>query len=84
MAPVSRQQRRVSLAPYPKDTGLDWVTPHTFPNTVATLISERDSETASQLLGHFSPRSPESYMSEPAIAADVARVLEKQGRPEPD
>jgi len=24
------------------------------------------------------------YMSEPAIAADVARVLEKQGRPEPD
>jgi integrase len=39
-----------------KDTELDWVTPHTFRRTVATLISERvSSETASQQLGHSSP-----------------------------
>lgn len=38
-----------------KDTGLEWVTPHTFRKTVATLIAERvDAETASQQLGHSS------------------------------
>lgn len=39
-----------------KDTGLDWVTPHTFRKTVATLISERvNAETACHQLGHSSP-----------------------------
>jgi integrase len=68
------------------DTGLDWVTPHTFRKTVATLISERvDAETASQQLGHSSPAiTREFYISKPAIAADVAHVLEELARPEDD
>jgi len=49
---VERRMRQIR-----KDTGLDWVTPHTFRMTVATLISERvDADTASQQLGHSSPR----------------------------
>jgi integrase len=67
-------------------TGLDWVTPHTFRKTVATLISERvGAETASQQLGHSSPAiTHEFYISKPAIAADVANVLEELGRSKPD
>jgi integrase len=66
-------------------TDLDWVTPHTFRKTVATLISERvGTETASQQLGHSSPAiTREFYISKPAIAADVAHVLEELGRSEP-
>lgn len=66
-------------------TGLDWVTPHTFRKTVATLISERvGAETASQQLGHSSPAiTREFYISKPAIAADVAHLLEDLGRSEP-
>jgi integrase len=66
-------------------TGLDWVTPHTFRKTVATLISERvGAETASQQLGHSSPAiTREFYISKPTIAADVADVLEELGRNEP-
>jgi integrase len=69
---VERRWRQIR-----KDTGLDWVTPHTFRKTVATLISERvDAETASQQLGHSSPAiTREFYISKPAIAADVADVL---------
>ena len=60
-----------------QDTGLEWVTPHTFRRTVATLISEPvNSETASQQLGHSSPTiTREFYIAKPAIAADVAHVL---------
>lgn len=76
---VERRCRQVR-----KDTGLDWVTPHTFRKTVATLISERvDAETASQQLGHSSPAiTREFYIPKPAIAADVAHVLEELARPE--
>jgi hypothetical protein len=51
---------------------------------VATLISERvDAETASQQLGHSSPAvTREFYISKPAMAADVAHVLEELARPE--
>ena len=68
----------------PKETALDWVTPHTFRRTVATLISERvGSETASQQLGHSSPEiTREFYISKPAIAADVAHVLDELARGE--
>ncbi len=78
---VERRWRQIR-----KDTGLDWVTPHTFRKTVATLISERvDAETASQQLGHSSPAiTREFYISKPAIAADVAHVLEELARPEDD
>jgi integrase len=67
-------------------TGLEWVTPQTFRKTVATLIAERvDSETASQQLGHSSPTiTREFYISKPAIAADVAHVLQKLTDPAPD
>lgn len=76
---VERRWRQIR-----KDTGLEWVTPHTFRKTVATLISERvDAETASQQLGHSSPAiTREFYISKPAIAADVAHVLEELARPE--
>ena len=75
---VERRWRQIR-----KNTGLEWVTPHTFRKTVATLISERvDAETASQQLGHASPAiTREFYISKPAIAADVAHVLEELARP---
>jgi len=78
---VERRWRQVR-----KDTGLDWVTPHTFRKTVATLISERvGAETASQQLGHSSPAiTREFYISKPAIAADVAHVLEDLAHREDD
>ncbi|MPZ96440.1 MAG: tyrosine-type recombinase/integrase [Propionibacteriales bacterium] len=78
---VERRWRQIR-----KDTGLDWVTPHTFRKTVATLISERvNAETASRQLGHSSPAiTREFYISKPAIAADVAHVLEELARPEAD
>ena len=78
---VERRWRQIR-----KDTGLEWVTPHTFRKTVATLISERvNAETASQQLGHSSPSiTREFYISKPAIAADVAHVLEELARTEED
>ena len=74
---VERRWRQIR-----KDTELDWVTPHTFRRTVASLIAERvDTETASQQLGHSSPAiTREFYISKPAIAADVAQVLEELAR----
>ncbi len=74
---VERRWRQIR-----EDTGLDWVTPDTFRKTVATLISERvDTETASQQLGHSSPAiTREFYISRPAIAVDVAQVLEELAR----
>ncbi len=52
---------------------------------MATLISERvDAETASQQLGHSSPAiTREFYISKPAIAADVARVLDELAEADP-
>lgn len=62
-----------------KDTGLEWVTPHIFRKTVATLISEQvNPETAAQQLGHSSSAiTRQFYIAKPAIAADVAHVLEQ-------
>ena len=79
---VERRWRQIR-----KDAGVDWVTPHTFRKTVATLISERvDAETASQELGHSSPAitaiTREFYISKPEIAADVSHVLEELACPE--
>ncbi|WP_198413791.1 site-specific integrase [Cryobacterium sp. TMT2-15-1] len=77
---VERRWRQIR-----QDTGLDWVTPHTFRKTVATLISERvNAETAAHQLGHSSPAiTREFYISKPAIAADVARILEDLARANP-
>jgi len=65
-----------------KDTPIEWVTPHTFRKTVATLIAQSvGAETASQQLGHSSPDvTREFYISKPAIAADVAHVLDELER----
>ena len=75
---VERRWRQIR-----KDIGLDWVTPHTFRKTVATPIPELvDAQTASQQLGHSSPAiTREFYVSKPAIAADVAHVLEELACP---
>lgn len=77
---VERRWRQIR-----QDTGLDWVTPHTFRKTVATLISERvNAETASQQLGHSSPAiTREFYISKPEIAADLAHVLEELAEADP-
>jgi hypothetical protein len=71
-----------------KDTGLDWVTPHTFRKTVATLISERSPpRPPPNSSATPPPPSPaitrEFYISKPAIAADVAHVLEELAAADP-
>ena len=77
---VERRRRQIR-----KDSGLDWVTPHTFRKMVATLIWERvDAETASQQLGQSYPAiTREFYLSRPATAADGAHVLDEMAEPDP-
>lgn len=62
------------------------MTPHIFRKTVSTLISERvDAETASKQLGHSSSAiTRQFYIAKPAIAADVAHVLEELAEILPD
>lgn len=76
---VERRWRQIR-----QDTGFEWVTPHTFRKTVATLISERvDPEAASQQLGHSSASiTKEFYISRPVITSDLAEVLEEFARDE--
>ena len=73
-----------------KDTGYEWVTPHTFRKTVATLISERvDAEPASQQLGHSSAASPgtstspsrRSRLTSPTLLEELARPESDDARP---
>ena len=61
-----------------KDTGYEWVTPHTFRKTVATLISEATtSELASRQLGHSSSQvTRDHYIAKPAVSADLSLLLE--------
>ena len=68
---VERRWRQIR-----QGTGLDWVTPHTFRKTVATLISERvDAETASQQLGHSSPPLPASSTSPSRRSPPTSRTF---------
>src|SRR3954452_12850467 len=62
-----------------KDTGLEWVTPHTFRKTVATLISEAaTSELASRQLGHSSSQvTRDHYIAKPPVSADLSELLER-------
>ena len=71
---VERRWRQIR-----KDTGFEWVTPHTFRKTVATLISEATtSELASRQLGHSSSQiTLDHYIARPAVAADLSEVLER-------
>ena len=61
-----------------KDTGFEWVTPHTFRKTVATLISEATtSELASRQLGHSSSQiTRDHYIAKPPVSADLSELLE--------
>jgi integrase len=73
---VRRQWRRVRA-----DTGLEWVTPHTFRKTVATLIDkEADADSAAAQLGHGSKEiTKKHYIVKPALAPDSSDILEQLG-----
>lgn len=60
------------------DTGFDWVTPHTFRKTVATLIDRLvDSDTAARVLGHSSDAiTREFYIEKDRTTPDVTHVLQ--------
>lgn len=73
---VRRQWRQARAA-----TGLEWVTPHTFRKTVATLIDrETDAKTAAAQLGHTNEQITTTHYIEKAnIAPDVSHLLQKLG-----
>jgi len=66
------------------DAGFDWVTPHTFRKTVATLIDRLvDSDTAARVLGHSSDAiTREFYIEKDRTTPDVTHILQSfAGRP---
>ncbi|MGH3729543.1 MAG: tyrosine-type recombinase/integrase [Micromonosporaceae bacterium] len=69
---VRRQWREARKA-----TGLDWVTPHTFRKTVATLLDrEANTKAAAAQLGHNSEEITTTYYIEKArIAPDMSAIL---------
>ena len=73
---VRRQWRQARA-----DTGLEWVTPHTFRKTVATLIDkEADTDSAAAQLGHGSKAiTKKHYIVKPALAPDSSHILERLG-----
>jgi integrase len=73
---VRRQWRQARA-----DTGLEWVTPHTFRKTVATLIDkESDTDRAAAQLGHGSKEiTKKHYIVKPALAPDSSHILEQLG-----
>ncbi|MGN9811485.1 tyrosine-type recombinase/integrase [Micromonospora sp. BQ11] len=73
---VRRQWRQARA-----DADLDWVTPHTFRKTVATLIKEEtDTKSAAAQLGHSSEEITETYyIAKPVQAPDVSGILERLG-----
>ncbi|MDI5937667.1 MULTISPECIES: site-specific integrase [unclassified Micromonospora] len=80
--PNVRRQWRAARA----DTSLEWVTPHTFRKTVATLIDkEANTDSAAAQLGHKTKETTKKhYIVKPAIAPDSSNILEQLGgRPEP-
>ena len=54
-------------------TGLEWVTPHTFRRTVATLV--RDPETAAGVLGNGPDMARRHYIERAPLAPDVRDLL---------
>ncbi len=60
------------------DTGFDWVTPHTFRKTVATLIDRLvDSDTAARVRGHSSDAiTKEFYIERDRTTPDVTHILQ--------
>lgn len=70
---VRRQWRQARA-----EADLDWVTPHTFRKTVATLIKEEiDTKSAAAQLGHSSEEVTDTYyIAKPVQAPDVSGILE--------
>lgn len=60
------------------DSGFEWVTPHTFRKTVATLIDRLvDSGTAARILGHSSDAiTKEFYIEKDRLVPDVSHILQ--------
>ncbi|MEU1807860.1 tyrosine-type recombinase/integrase [Micromonospora aurantiaca (nom. illeg.)] len=73
---VRRQWRQARA-----DTGLEWVTPHTFRKTVATLIDkEANTKDAAGQLGHATEQvTKKHYVVKPAVAPDNSHILEQLG-----
>ncbi|GAA0908990.1 putative phage integrase [Virgisporangium aurantiacum] len=73
---VRRQWRQARAA-----ADLEWVIPHTFRKTVATLIDhEADAKSAAAQLGHSSEEITDTYyIAKPVIAPDVSDILEQLG-----
>ncbi|MEU7960836.1 tyrosine-type recombinase/integrase [Micromonospora humida] len=73
---VRRQWRQAR-----SDAGLEWVTPHTFRKTVATLIDkETDAKHAAAQLGHATEQvTNRHYIVKPALAPDSSDILEQLG-----
>jgi integrase len=71
---VRRQWRAIRTG-----TGLEWVTPHAFRKTVATMIErEANSKDAAAQLGHASESMTETYyVMKTHLAPDLTRILEK-------
>lgn len=63
--------------------GLDWVTPHTFRKTVATLLdAEADLRTAAQQLGHSGTAvTARHYVERARIGPDMRKVLDALAPP---
>lgn len=59
-------------------TGFEWVTPHVFRKTVATLIDDQvDSAVAAKVLGHASDQvTKRYYIAKPELAPDVSSFLD--------
>jgi integrase len=60
-----------------KDTGLEWITPHTMRKTVGTAVAEaRTTKQASDLLSHTATTTTEThYIAKPTTAPDATDVL---------
>jgi integrase len=71
---VRTQWRQVRAA-----IGYDWVTPHTFRKTVATLVDKQaGSKTAADVLGHTSDEVTKAhYIVQTFIAPDVSAILDQ-------
>ena len=72
---VRRQWRSIRT-----EIGLEWVTPHVFRKTVATLIArEVGSKEAAEQLGHTSPSvTHRHYIERNNVAPDLSELLERR------
>ena len=77
---ISRRQWRNAR----DGTGYEWVTPHVFRKTVATLISrEYGSKHAAAQLGHSGSAITEKHYIAKAAVAELTTALDRLGAPEP-